>query len=95
VAASFDEFFGDRAGPLDQQTASEDFSDIPAALAAPYTYWGLGGIDARTYSAAADAGRVVQEIPVNHSPGFAPGVQPTLDTGTQALIVAALAWLSR
>jgi hippurate hydrolase len=36
---------------------------------------------------------VYQDIPVNHSAGFAPIVQPTLDTGTQALVVAALAWL--
>lgn len=33
------------------------------------------------------------DIPVNHSPRFAPVIQPTLDTGTQALIVAALACL--
>jgi amidohydrolase len=95
VAAAFGEFFGDRAGPMGRQTASEDFSDIPAALGAPYTYWGLGGIDAETYNAAADAGRVAQDIPVNHSPAFAPVIQPTLDTGTQALVVAALAWLSQ
>jgi hippurate hydrolase len=94
VAAAFGEFFGDRAGPMGQQTASEDFSDIPAALDVPYTYWGLGGIDAETYRAAADAGRVAQDIPVNHSPVFAPVIQPTLDAGTQALVVAALAWLS-
>ena len=35
-----------------------------------------------------------QDIPVNHHPGFAPVIQPTLDTGTQALVVAALAWLA-
>lgn len=37
---------------------------------------------------------VSQDIPVNHSPTFAPVVQPTLDTGTQAMVSAALAWLS-
>jgi hippurate hydrolase len=31
----------------------------------------------------------------NHSAGLAPVIQPTLDTGTQALVVAALAWLAR
>jgi hippurate hydrolase len=36
---------------------------------------------------------VSQDIPVNHSARFAPVIQPTLDTGTQALVVAALAWL--
>ena len=76
------------------QTASEDFSDIPTALGAPYTYWGIGGIDPGAYQNAADRGRVDQDIPVNHSPTFAPVIQPTLDTGTQALIVAAMAWLA-
>ncbi len=95
VAAAFSEFFGDRAGPMGQQTASEDFSDIPTALGIPYTYWGIGGIDRETYRRAEAAGRVAQEIPVNHSANFAPVLQPTLDTGTQALVVAALAWLAR
>ena len=36
---------------------------------------------------------MAQDIPVNHAANFAPVIQPTLDTGTQALIVAALAWL--
>jgi metal-dependent amidase/aminoacylase/carboxypeptidase family protein len=94
VAAAFDEFFGDHAGPLGQQTASEDFSDIPNTLGVPYTYWGIGGIDPAVYRTAAEAGRVAQDIPVNHSPNFAPVIQPTLDTGTQALVVAALAWLA-
>ncbi len=47
VAAAFARFFGDRAGSLPHQTASEDFSDIPTAFATPYTYWGVGCIDAR------------------------------------------------
>jgi hippurate hydrolase len=93
VSGAFRLFFGERAGDLPQQSASEDFSDIPNALGAPYTYWGIGGIDPDTYRAAERAGRVAQDIPVNHSASFAPVVQPTLDTGTQALVVAALAWL--
>jgi hippurate hydrolase len=95
VAGAFAGFFGDRAGPLGQQTASEDFSDIPAALGVPYTYWGVGGTDPEAYRRAEEVGRVVQDVPANHSPGFAPVVRPTLETGTQALVVAALAWLAR
>jgi amidohydrolase len=94
VAAAFGGFFGERAIPAGQQSASEDFSDIPTALGVPYTYWFVGGIDAETYDAAEKAGRVAQDIPVNHSARFAPVIQPTLDTGTQALVVAALAWLA-
>jgi hippurate hydrolase len=93
VAGAFAGFFGDRAQPMGLQTASEDFSDIPHALGVPSTYWGVGCIDRDTYRKAADAGRVAQDIPVNHSPNFAPVIQPTCDTGTQALVVAALAWL--
>jgi hypothetical protein len=51
-----------------QQTASEDFSVIPTTLGVPYTYWGLGAIDPDTYHRAADACRVAQDIPINHSP---------------------------
>ncbi|MCL2555092.1 MAG: peptidase, partial [Actinomycetia bacterium] len=35
-----------------------------------------------------------RDIPVNHSPTFAPVLQPTLDTGITALTVAALTWLA-
>jgi len=94
VASAFTGFFGDRAQPMDRQTASEDFSDIPKALGVPYTYWGVGCIDGDRYRQAEDAGRVAQDIPVNHSGNFAPVIQPTLDTGTQTLVVAALEWLA-
>ena len=93
VAAAFADHFGDRAGVLPLQTASEDFSDLPTALGVPYTYWGIGGADPDAYAKAAIAGRVSQDVPVNHSPQFAPVIQPTLDTGTAALVVAALVWL--
>jgi hippurate hydrolase len=33
------------------------------------------------------------DAPPTHSPFFAPLVQPTLDTGTSALVVATLAYL--
>ena len=95
VAEAFAGFFGERAGVLAQQSASEDFTDIPRALGAPYTYWGIGGIDPDAYRAAAESGRIAQDVPVNHSAGFAPVIQPTLQTGTEALVVAALAWLRR
>jgi hippurate hydrolase len=94
VTAAFSAFFGERARPLPMQTASEDFSDIPRALGVPYCYWGIGGIDPERYAAAEQAGRLAQDIPVNHSAYFAPVIQPTLDTGIQAMVVAALAWLA-
>ncbi len=94
VVAAFTELFGDRVGPGPRINASEDFSFIPDGLGAPYCYWVLGGTDPDRYRAAEQAGRIAQDIPVNHSPRFAPVIQPTLDTGTQALVIGALAWLA-
>jgi len=93
VSDVFAAHFAERYHPMPLQSASEDFSDIPNALGTPYTYWGLGGTDEQQYRTAEDAGRIAQDIPVNHSSTFAPVIQPTLDSGTEALVVAALAWL--
>lgn len=76
-------------------TASEDFSNIPNAFGTPYTYWGVGGSDPEKYARAVKAGRVEQDIPVNHSEFFAPVIEPTLSIGTQALVVAALTYLAK
>jgi hippurate hydrolase len=76
-------------------TASEDFSNIPDALGTPYTYWGVGCVDPQKYEQALKAGRVEQDIPVNHSEFFAPVMEPTMSVGTQALVVAALTYLTK
>jgi amidohydrolase len=93
VRAAFDNMFGEGSQQLPLQTESEDFSDIPSALGVPYSYWGIGGIDPDAYRKAEAAGRITEDIPTNHSPLFAPAIQPTLDTGTKALVTATLAWL--
>ncbi len=94
VDAAFKAHFGDRASTVARQSASEDFSIIPDALGVPYTYWALGGIDAAKWHQAEAAGRLASDIPGNHSPKFAPVIEPTLETGTAAIVVAALAWLA-
>jgi amidohydrolase len=84
VHAAFQAHFGaDRVKQLDRQTASEDFSHVPVAFGTPYAYWGFGGFAAGT-----------QSFP-NHSPFFSPVMQPTLKTGTEAAVVAALAFLQK
>jgi amidohydrolase len=94
VTSAFQSHFGtDTVFTLGRVTASEDFSHIPDALGTPYTYWGVGCTDREVYRRALEAGRVEQDIPVNHSQFFAPVVQPTLSVGTQALVVATLAYL--
>jgi len=93
VAAAFTAHFGKNAHDIPRQTVSEDFGLIPAAAGAPYTYWGIGRTDRQAYLAAEKAGRL-QDLPSNHSPKFLPPLQPTLRTGTEALVTAALAWLA-
>jgi hippurate hydrolase len=82
VRNAFERHFADHVVDLGRVTASEDFSRIPDALGTPYFYWGVGGFAPGT------------PAPPNHSPYFAPLVQPTLDTGTSALVVAALDYLA-
>ena len=93
VAAAFGAYFGDRAVEWPQQTASEDFSNIPRATGISYTFWAIGGTDPQTYRTAEKDGRL-DDLPANHSPKFLPVLQPTLRTGTEALTAAALAWLA-
>ena len=83
VRKAFDAYFGEEACDLDPVPASEDFSIIPDELGVPYSYWGLGGF--------ADMSRAVG----NHNPAFAPDLQPTLDRGAEAVVVAASAWLTK
>jgi amidohydrolase len=93
VAAAFAGHFGDRALVLDRQAVSEDFGIIPDAAGVPYTYWGIGRTDRQVYLTAAKAGRLA-DLPANHSPQFLPPLHPTLRTGTEALVTAAMAWLA-
>jgi len=96
ITAAFRSHFGaETVFDLGRQTASEDFSGIPDAFGIPYTYWGVGCTDRDKYQRALDSGRVEQDIPVNHSEFFAPVIEPTLSAGTQALVVAAMAYLSK
>jgi amidohydrolase len=94
VAKAFAAHFGDHAGQIPRQTVSEDFSKIPDAAGVPYCYWAMGFTDRDTYLAAEKDGHL-DDLPTNHSPKFLPPMQPTLRTGTEALVAAALAWLVR
>lgn len=84
VTQAFVDHFGqDRVETLAPVPASEDFSNIPTAFGVPYSYWGFGGFTEG------------QQVFPNHNPGFAPVMQPTLKTGTEAAVVAALAYLGK
>jgi amidohydrolase len=72
--------------------ASEDFGSFGSEWHVPSVFWFVGGTDPQTYAKAKEANRI-NELPVNHSPKFAPVLHPTLQTGVEALVVAARAWL--
>jgi len=74
-------------------TASEDFGSFGAEWGVPSVFWFVGGMDADVYARAKKEGKL-GEIPTNHNPRFAPVIHPTLETGVEAMIVAAEAWLS-
>ncbi|MFJ2773225.1 amidohydrolase [Streptomyces sp. NPDC087300] len=79
-------------GPV---TGSEDVGYFATATdpEIPLCYWLFGGADPAEVIAAQKAGTFERDIPSNHSPFFAPLIEPTLTTGVTALTTAALAWL--
>ncbi|QDS71333.1 hypothetical protein FKW77_002121 [Venturia effusa] len=96
LAEAFSTHFGEH---FDADTArvnaSEDVSILATSKGKPYLFWFFGGTDAETYAKAEKAGRIYEDIPGNHSPFFAPVIQPTLKTGTEAMCVAALTFLKK
>ncbi|KAL8720976.1 MAG: hypothetical protein Q9225_002258 [Loekoesia sp. 1 TL-2023] len=94
VHDSFAEFFGDQFDPNTPcSTASEDYSILGSSQGKPSCFWFFGGVDEKTWDETEKRGRLTEDIPVNHSPFFAPAIQPTLKTGIDALCLAALTFL--
>lgn len=94
IAAAFRAHFPvDRVRHTGPAPASEDFGCFGTEWHVPSVFWFVGGADPTTYAKAKEAGRI-NELPVNHSPQFAPVIHPTLRTGIEALVVGSLAWLS-
>jgi hippurate hydrolase len=94
VLKAFQGYFpSDRVRHTGAAPASEDFGSFGTEWHAPSVFWFFGGTDPATYAKAKEAGKI-NELPVNHSPLFAPVLHPTLETGMEALVVAARAWLA-
>lgn len=94
VSAAFRLYFpADHMQETQPTTASEDFGSFGSEWGAPSVFWFVGGIDPDLYAKAKRDGRIA-EIPTNHNPRFAPVIHPTLESGVEALVVAAQAWLS-
>src|SRR3954449_4753876 len=91
AAALRDQFGQDRVHELSAPvSASEDFGSFGTEWGVPSVFWYVGGTDADLYRRAEQAGRVAQDVPTNHNAAFAPVIHPTLETGVQAMMAAAL-----
>lgn len=78
-------------------TGSEDVGLLASGACAPCVFWLLGGADPALFAGLDDAAAIanrVLELPSNHSPLFAPVIEPTLDLGVRALVAAARSWLA-
>jgi hippurate hydrolase len=93
VAAAFHAEFGDKVHETGPASASEDFSIFGRNWNVPYVFWFVGGTDPKTYLDAIKNNQL-NSIPSNHSPKFAPVINPTLKTGLQAMMTAAAAWFN-
>ncbi|TDU02199.1 hippurate hydrolase [Streptomyces sp. 846.5] len=91
--AAFTEHFGEqRIQTMPLVNASEDVGVFGEVLGVPTVFWFWGGLEPETVIAAMREDRFDQ-LPGNHSPFFAPLIEPTLSTGVEALTLAALTWL--
>jgi hippurate hydrolase len=80
-------------GPV---TGSEDVGLLASGAGAPCVYWLLGGADPAGFDGATTIGEIAarsKDLPSNHSPMFAPVIEPTLSAGIGALTAAATIWL--
>jgi amidohydrolase len=81
-------------GPV---TGSEDVGILATAAGVPCAYWFIGGSDPALFNGVTtieEARAVVDGLPSNHSPHYAPVIEPTLRTGITALTTAARTYLA-
>ncbi|PXY30846.1 M20 family metallopeptidase [Prauserella flavalba] len=94
LTAAFREHFPEgRVWDAPLVTGSEDFGELGTAAGVPSVFWLVGGLDERMVLDAMSAGRFETDVPSNHSSRFAPVLHPTLRTGVETLVAAALTWL--
>jgi amidohydrolase len=94
IVDAFREYFGaERVRETGPAPASEDFGSFGSEWGSPSVFWFVGGTDPDVYAKAKQDNRL-NELPVNHSPKFAPVIHPTLRTGVETLVMASRAWLS-
>jgi amidohydrolase len=98
TVAGFDAALGaGRVVDPGQVTGSEDVGGFATAAGVPCVYWLLGGADPAAFTSATDlesVKRLIAGLPSNHSPLYAPVLEPTISTGVAALVAAARTWLA-
>lgn len=101
-AAHVNAFGVTRVADIQPSMATEDFAlfGAPGAHlysgdAVPTVYWMIGSVSPKKWAAAPGktAADKLAGLPPTHSPAFAPDPVPTLQTGTAAMVAAALAFL--
>ncbi|MQW77864.1 amidohydrolase [Nocardioides sp. dk4132] len=90
--------FGDWLGPdhlLDPGAGagSEDVGILATSAGAPLSFWLLGGSDPSLFTTGDMTDPALLKVPSNHSPKYAPVIDPTLPLGITALVTAARTWL--
>ncbi|GAA1885555.1 amidohydrolase [Paeniglutamicibacter psychrophenolicus] len=75
-----DEFGAEKVLQGTPVMGSEDFGALADAIGVPSVYWFFGGFDAQTVGS--------EHPPANHSPFFAPVIDPTLATAVAAAVRA-------
>jgi metal-dependent amidase/aminoacylase/carboxypeptidase family protein len=73
---------------------SEDFGILGTVVGKPTCFFLYGGVDQDVYDKAEKEGKM-KELPGNHSPFFAPVIQPTLTVGLDGYVVSALTFLGK
>lgn len=85
--------FGQALGPENvvdspPRMGSEDFGRLPEAIGVPGVYWFFGGFSDEVVDGD-------DPVPTNHSPHFAPIIEPTLSTGVTAAYTAIMSRVGR
>ncbi|RDW56442.1 putative amidohydrolase-1 [Coleophoma crateriformis] len=96
VAVEFAQHFGDRFNvDIPRSNVAEDVSILATSQGKPCLFWFFGGVDEKLWDQKTLEGRLMEDVPANHSAYFAPVIAPTMQTGIDTLCIAALTFLTQ
>lgn len=91
ITQNFKDFSGSWTEEMKADTANNNIS-LLAPKGVLYAYWNFGSTDHKIWEDAKRQGKLI-ELPSNHSAYYAPLIEPTLRTGTDAMAIPALTFL--